>query len=241
MIYPNAFVLHRYAYSENSLLLKILAPESSLIPVMAKGVKGGGARSGKSKRGAVAGLCEPFSLLSLECIGSGEVKTLKNLDLINISQRLTGDILICGLYLNELLLNLLGPAPCSQVLFDIYKITLIKLSEGIIEPALRFFEKTLLEEIGHGPNFSCDYLGQEIIPESLYKISPGEEARKIEKIENNLGSNIFEGKVLLAIGQNNFENKAEAKQAKFLLRQWLDFYMHGKVLKTRTMMMDMAR
>ncbi len=251
IVLPEAFILHRYAYSESSMLLKILAPEVSLMPMIAKGIKG--LKKTKSFKGSMASLCEPFNLLRLEYSGSGDVKSLKSCEqqrsISGFLDRLTGDRVICGLYINELLLTLLGPSVCSGYLFNHYVLCLTRLSQSqtnsqLLEPALRAFEKVLLQETGHCPDLIHDQDGNLILPDGLYELFPGESPIQIikNKNQNQNKNNLYDGKVLLAltaceINQNYiFESKEIAKQAKYLLRQWIEFYTHGKILKTREIM-----
>lgn len=249
LVLSQALVLHRYAYSESSLLLKILAPEMPLLTLLAKGVKS--PRRTKSFKGNLASFCEPFNLLRLGYSGRGEVKTLRDCELIgSVGERLTREYLICGLYLNEILLALLGPAACSLELFQAYLLAIKKLTQaqyqldpmGQVGPALRIFEKKLLEETGHGLELIQDQAGDLIQPEACYEIYPGTAPRKVEnKLTQQHSAYFYPGKVLWALQAGSYEllqDPVLALEAKRLLRQWIGFYTDGKVLKTKRMMRE---
>lgn len=146
-------------------------PDMSITPMIAKGIKN--ARRGKL---ALAGLCEPFNYLQISYAGRGEVKSLRSLELIEPMKRLPGDLLASGFYLNELVIYLLGPAPCSKKLFQEYLqaqkklATLTQEHDWIaLSKILRIFEYEILKETGHGPGF---LVGQEAFdsPDFLHKV-----------------------------------------------------------------------
>lgn len=73
---------------------------------------------------------------------------------------LRGDALLCGLYLNELLVRILAPSEVLPALYDRYEKTLSGLADGQHpEPWLRIFEYHLLAEMGYGFSWSSDSLG----------------------------------------------------------------------------------
>lgn len=64
---------------------------------------------------------------------------------------LQGDHLLCGLYINELLMRFLSNADPAPALYDRYEATLAALSRGDHpEPWLRMLEYQLLEHAGYG-------------------------------------------------------------------------------------------
>jgi len=248
LIYSDAFILHRYAYSETSLLLKILLPDCFITSMIAKGVK-----NTRRGRGALAGLCEPFYYLNIGFSGRGEVKSLKTIDLIDSGQtRLLGNFLASGFYLNELLISLLGPSICSQELFNSYLQAQKDLSNlnnlknnnfFELSKILRIFEKKLLEETGHGPNLLVDQNHEEILLDEFYEIMPGCLGRKLgrevgQKLDKNLNKNIYQGEDLLKINNNIFDTPEIIYLAKKIFRELIDLNTHGKILKTRELLRE---
>ncbi|MBP8285598.1 MAG: DNA repair protein RecO [Rhodoferax sp.] len=138
-----AYVLHRYDWSESSLILEIFTRHHGRLALVAKGVK----RPSSSFRPILL----PLQPLHLAFGGEGEIKTLKAAEWQGGHVMPTGDALMSGYYLNELLLKLLAREDPHPLLFDVYSSTVqVVASEHgeALESALRAFELLLLREIG---------------------------------------------------------------------------------------------
>jgi DNA repair protein RecO (recombination protein O) len=138
-----AFVLHRYDWSETSLILEVFTRHHGRMALVAKGVK----RPSSAFRPVLL----PLQPLHLAFGGDAEIKTLKAAEWQGGHVMPTGDALMSGLYLNELLLLLLAREDPHPVLFDVYAnvVQLIASEHGeVLEAALRAFELLLLREIG---------------------------------------------------------------------------------------------
>ena len=137
-----AFVLHSYPFRETSLILEVFSRQHGLLPLVARG-----ARRPKS---AVRGLLMSFQPLSLSWFGKNELRTLHRAEWQGGQPQLQGTALLCGFYLNELLLNLMVRDDPHERLFDYYQQTLRRLAHGADHAAtLRCFEKHLLQELGY--------------------------------------------------------------------------------------------
>jgi DNA repair protein RecO (recombination protein O) len=83
--------------------------------------------------------------------GHGEIHALKGAEWAGGHVMPTGDALLSGLYLNELLLRLLAREDTHAALFDVYAgVVRVLASEhgDALEPVLRAFELLLLREVG---------------------------------------------------------------------------------------------
>jgi DNA repair protein RecO (recombination protein O) len=137
-----AFVLHRRDFSNTSLIVEVFTDLHGRLPVMAKGAKRG--------RAPLAALLQPFQPLWVAWSGRGEVRTLTRAEAAGRALPLTGTALYCGLYVNELLLRLLGRDDPHEELFPHYQLALDALSRGdAIQTRLRQFELRLLDAIGY--------------------------------------------------------------------------------------------
>ena len=137
-----AFVLHSYPFRETSLLVEIFSRHHGRVPLVARG-----ARRPKS---AVRGLLMNFQPLTLSWFGKHEVRTLHSAEWQGGQPLLQGTALLCGFYLNELLLNLMVRDDPHEQLFDYYQQTLMRLALGAdLASTLRCFEKHLLQELGY--------------------------------------------------------------------------------------------
>jgi DNA repair protein RecO (recombination protein O) len=138
-----AYVLHRYDWSESSLILELLTRGHGRIAVVAKGAK----KPSSNFRPVLL----PLQPLHVAFGGDGEIRTLKAAEWQGGQVMPTGEALLSGYYLNELLLRLLARDDPHPALFDVYGATVRVLSgeqPQLLQPALRAFELLLLREIG---------------------------------------------------------------------------------------------
>ncbi|MEO8835802.1 MAG: DNA repair protein RecO [Caldimonas sp.] len=153
----SSYVLHRYDWSESSLILDLFTREQGRIAVAAKGAK----RPFSQLRGVLL----PFQRLQVS-LGrdpggddSREVHTLRSADWAGGHAMLTGAALFSGFYLNELLMKLLARHDPHTALFDAYAGTVACLGAGdepSVQAALRAFELVLLKEIGLLPDLGIE-------------------------------------------------------------------------------------
>ncbi|NKE68979.1 DNA repair protein RecO [Ramlibacter sp. RBP-2] len=137
------FVLHRYDWSESSLIVEVFTREHGRVALVAKGAK----RPSSNFRPVLL----PLQPLHLAFGGDAEIRTLKGAEWVGGQVMPTGDALLAGFYLNELLLRLLARDDPHPQLFETYADTVSVLASGqaeVVEPALRSFELLLLREIG---------------------------------------------------------------------------------------------
>src|ERR1051326_6682458 len=133
------YVLHTYPYKETSLIVEAFTRGHGRVAVLARGAR--------RPRSAMRGVLLSFHLLRLGWSGSGELATLMQAEWAGGAQLLGGQGLMCGFYLNELLLRLLPREDPHEVLFDAYADSLRELAAGGDLPAtLRAFEKRPLGE-----------------------------------------------------------------------------------------------
>lgn len=138
-----AFVLHRYDWSESSLILEVFTRHYGRIALVAKGAK----RPSSSFRPVLL----PLQQLHVAYGGDAEIRTLKSAEWQGGHVMPTGEALLSGYYLNELLLTLLARDDAHAVLFDVYaNVVRVLASEHgeALQAALRTFELLLLREVG---------------------------------------------------------------------------------------------
>ncbi|MEO6030775.1 MAG: DNA repair protein RecO [Burkholderiaceae bacterium] len=158
----SAYLLHRYDWSESSLILDLFTREQGRVAVAAKGAK----RPYSQLRAVLL----PFQRIHVSIgrvsglEGASEVQNLRAAEWAGGAAMLTGAALFSGFYLNELLLKLLARHDQHEALFDAYAQTLPALAlsdDGAAQSALRAFELTLLREIGVLPDLSLVTLTQQ--------------------------------------------------------------------------------
>lgn len=143
-----AFVLHRYDWSESSLILEVFTRHHGRIALVAKGVK--------KPTSQFRPVLLPLQPLSLGWGGEAEVRTLKAAQWQGGYVMPTGEALMAGCYLNELLLRLLAREDPHPGLFDHYALAVQLLAERAdAQPLiLRAFELLLLREVGLLPDLA---------------------------------------------------------------------------------------
>ena len=142
-----AFVLHRYDWSESSLILEVFTRGHGRIALVAKGAK----KPSSSFRPILL----PLQPLRVSFGGDAEIRTLKGAEWVGGQVMPTGDALLSGYYLNELVLRLLARDDPHAGLFDAYAgaVQVLASEHGeALQPALRAFELVLLREIGLLPS-----------------------------------------------------------------------------------------
>ncbi|MBS3963788.1 MAG: DNA repair protein RecO [Methylomonas sp.] len=214
-----ALILHRRPYRESSLLIDAITRDHGVVTLVAKAV-----RSDKSRSAA---LLQPFSLLNLSFLGSGDLKTLTSVERLATFelQRLA---LYCGFYVNELLQRLCFPhAPCPEV-FERYQHCLQALTTAAdIALSLRHFELDLLEMLGYGVEFERDTANDsQVVAHKRYDYRPA-----YGMVEGSDGT--ISGATLIQLAHRQPLPEQAAHEAKHLLRQMLDQHLGGKPLKSR--------
>jgi DNA repair protein RecO (recombination protein O) len=169
-----AYVLHRYDWSESSLILDLFTREQGRVAVVAKGAK----RPYSQLRAVLL----PFQRIHVNLgraardESSSDVQTLRGAEWAGGAAMLTGAALFSGFYLNELLMKLLARHDPYAAMFDVYAATLPALTQTddvAVEAALRAFELTLLQQLGVLPDLSVDTQTQESVqPGRRYGLLP---------------------------------------------------------------------
>ena len=160
------YVLHTYPYKETSLIVEAFTRNFGRVALLARGAR--------RPRSAMRGVLLSFHPLRLGWSASAELGNLISAEWSGALQPLSGRGLMCGFYLNELLLRLLPRDDPHEALFDAYAGSLKALSEGVPQPSvLRSFEKRLLAELGYAPLLERDAAsGAPIEPGRRYVYEP---------------------------------------------------------------------
>ena len=148
-----AFVVHRYDWSESSLILETFTRHHGRVALVAKGAK----RPSSNFRPVLL----PLQPLVISYSGDAEIRTLKVAEWVGGHIMPMGEALLSGYYINELLLRLLARDDPHPRLFDLYAQVVQVLAaghEGTVAPALRAFELLLLRDIGLLPNLDLQTL-----------------------------------------------------------------------------------
>ncbi|WP_234266716.1 DNA repair protein RecO [Hydrogenophaga sp. NFH-34] len=162
-----AFVLHRYDWSESSLILEVFSRHHGRLALVAKGVK--------KPTSQFRPVLLPLQPLSLSWGGDAEVRTLKSAQWQGGHVMPTGDALMAGSYLNELLMRLLARDDPHPVLFDHYALAVELLAErsDATQLVLRAFELLLLRSVGLLPDLGREGSSLAVLdPDQAYTLRP---------------------------------------------------------------------
>jgi DNA repair protein RecO (recombination protein O) len=228
-----AFVLHSYPFRETSLVIEAFSREYGRVPMVARGAR--------RPRSALRGLLMGFQPLQLSWFGKHELRTLHGAEWQGGQPQLQGTALLCGLYLNELLLNLMARDDPHQHLFDYYQDTLLRLAHEEDQAAiLRCFEKHLLQELGYA--LLLEQEAGSVRPiraevEYRYVLERG----AVPETEAAGQGLPVSGKTLLDMAADDYRDANSARQGKQLMRMLLDHHLAGKTLHTRELMRDLQK
>lgn len=214
VLLERAYVLHRRSYRESSFLIDLFTPEYGRLTVIAKGLR--------KSRAVSPGLLQPFVPLLVSWSGKGELMSLTHAETDGELKRLRGEGLFAGFYLNELLIYLLQKWDAHPGLYEAYVSAISSLSiYGLKQEILRSFEKYLLEEIGYGPLPKNKVsLRNTFVPEQYYQFTPEHGFVLIDSLNQSLQAtgNIFSGKSLLGIANEEWQDEGVLQDAKRLIR-----------------------
>ena len=167
----HAYVLHRWDWSETSLIVELFSRERGRVVVVAKGAK----RPTSNFRAVLLPYHPVQVMLSkTPADGHSEVHGLRSAEWLGGQAFLPPALLFSGFYANELLMKLLAREDPHPALFDAYAGTLTLLAAGADEaPVLRAFELLLLRETGVLPDLASDTLRATALrPDARYALQP---------------------------------------------------------------------
>jgi DNA repair protein RecO (recombination protein O) len=141
--------------------------------------------------------------LRIAWVGKGELGTLRSVEQAPLSIELSGDNLLAGFYINELLLRLAGRNDPHPNLFAHYSRAIGELADGqMLEPILRTFEIDMLAELGYGINLRTDSMTHAPLSSNAhYAFHPEEGPVSVSAGRDKS----FPGDVLLAVNANIIE------------------------------------
>ncbi|VTU27276.1 Recombination protein O [Variovorax sp. SRS16] len=243
-----AYVLHRYDWSESSLILEVFTRHHGRIALVAKGAK----RPSSNFRPVLL----PLQPLQLSYGGDAEIRSLKAAEWMGGHVMPTGEALLSGYYLNELLLRLLARDDAHEALFDAYAGVVQVLAgdhagaqAATQAAALRAFELLLLREVGLLPALDAETLTlapleddvrYALVPEAGLRQAAQDEAAlegsEWRAVEHTLGER---APFPAALRQVALMNAGTNSSLRNQLRTLLNYHCGVATLRTRQMMRDL--
>lgn len=219
------YVLHTYPYRETSLVVETFTRSHGRVAMIARGAK--------RPRSALRGNIMAFQPLGLSWSGRGELRLLLRAEWQGGQQLLRGRALLCGFYLNELLLKLLPREDAHEQLFLDYQAALARLAaEPEPDAVLRRFEKALLRELGYALALDRDSAsGTQIDPGKTYAYDPERGPVAVNGAAHT--GLALSGRTLLDIVHDDYSDPLTLQQAKALMRLLISHRLEQKPLNSR--------
>jgi len=228
------YVLHTYAFKETSLVVEAFTREFGRIGLVAKGAR----RPGSALRGTLIA----FQPLLLAWSGKSELKLLQRAESQGGHQQLAGLTLICGFYVNELLLKLTARDDPHAGLYANYEQALAALRAGEApSPVLRRFERRMLAELGYGLQLVQDVHGAPLVAEREYLYVVERGAVPAEEGGADSGTPSLTGRALLEMQRDDYSDPATLQQARALMRHAINHHLGGKPLHSRQLLREMQQ
>ena len=248
VVHEPGYVLHRYDWSESSVIVEAFTRLHGRLALVAKGAK----RPSSNFRPVLL----PLQPLLLSWGGDAEIRTLKGAEWGGGLVMPTGDALLSGYYANELLLRLLAREDAHPRLFDAYAALVHVLAaqegESLVASALRAFELLLLRETGHLPSLDTQTLTFAALqPAERYRLVAEGGLRAAHdddpawlpgdawlRLAFALAQQAPFAAAVGAVGGLPAEQRAMLRQQ---LRELLHYHCGGATLRTRQLMTDLQQ
>jgi DNA repair protein RecO (recombination protein O) len=226
------YILHHRPFQDSSQILDVLSRDHGKLSIVARGARGAKSR--------LRGVLRPFMPLSLSWVQRTGLGTLTGAEVHGAPLSLTGDALLSGYYVNELLLHFLHKHDPQPYIFSIYEHTIRSLvGAADVAPVLRDFEVELLRDLGYALNFDVEAGSHEPLDaEKFYKYRVERGPVCVDESDDPL---VLSGATLQAISRRQFDTPEVLRAANRLLRDVIAFHLDGKELKSRKVLVDLHR
>lgn len=226
-----AFILHSYPYKETSLIVEAFTRHCGRVGLLARGAR--------RPRSAIRGTLLAFHPLRLSWGASAELGTLLTAEWSGGQAALAGAGLMCGFYLNELLLKLLPREDAHEALFDAYAQGVARLAAREDHASvLRAFEHRLLTELGYAPLLAHEAgSGQPVDPARRYSYEP--ERGPLAANGESRQAVTVSGQTLLDIAGDDYSRAETRDEARHLMRSLIAARLSGQALHTREVLREL--
>ena len=228
-------MLHAYPYRETSVIVEAFTAAHGRVGLVARGAK--------RPRSELRGLLQAFQPLTLAWAGGGELKTLVKAEWRGGLPLPGGAALLCGFYLNELLLKLLPREDPHPGLFTAYEDALHALtredSAGAQAVVLRRFELCLLAELGYAVALTHEAdTGAPVVAGERYHYAFDRGPQRTLR-EPGARWPVVRGAALIALAEARYPDAETAGEAKRLMRLVLDHYLEERRIFSRRVVQDL--
>jgi DNA repair protein RecO (recombination protein O) len=224
-----AYVLHQYAYRDTSRIVEAFTAQHGRLTLFARGAAG--------PKSGLRAILRPFQRLLVSWSGRSDACQLIAAEIDGSATALAPERLMIGFYLNELILKLTLRSDPHPDIFEDYARVLATLAAGEPEePALRRFEKRLLQNLGYGLDLARTSRGEPIDPSHYYRLrQSGPQACVAD------APGAVYGQSLADLEDEELEHPRSLRDAKRVLRTAIDSCLEGRPLKSREVLIALRR
>ena len=217
-ILVHSFIIHSRPFRETSMIYDVLTPNNGLISVLAKGIKK------KKDRSHL----QPTKELILSFTDS-DFPILTSYEPASQTISLKNNQLIIVLYFNELIYRLVPRNEPQEILFNLYKNYIVKMSRlvDIDQGLILGFEALFLKEIGYELSMADNNIT--IKNDQIY-FYDYDEGFKIALDSSN--KDIVSGASLEYLFTNNFESITHISVFRRIIKNMINKISHGKTIKS---------
>ncbi len=238
-----AYVLHRYDWSESSLIVDLFTRDAGRVAVAAKGAK----RPTSNLRAVLM----PFQRIQVSfgrtarADAASDIHNLRGAEWGGGLPMAGGEALFAGFYVNELLMKLLARDDPHPSLWDAYGATLPWLGSAEESAALRAFELILLAETGHLPDMGHTTATQQAVePTRWYGLRPDAGLIEARSDDDAAISGAHFAALQAAVAARDLDAlraacRPVAQPLRRQLRHWLAYHLGGAPLRTREVMLEL--
>ena len=230
-----AFVLHSIPYKETSLILDVFTRSYGRMALIAKGAK--------RPHSVLRPVLQRFQPLAVSWSGKSELRTMTKAEWLGGVPPLVGDALLCGFYLNELLVKFIAREDSHEDLYDEYATTIHCLGQDPteLEPILRPFELALLRETGFAAALDrCVDSNQMPEEDEHYVYQPERGLRKLQADDPGHWP-VMTGKHLARMNTKDYSDPETLSQSKTLIRFLLGLHLQDQAMTTRQILIDLKK
>lgn len=221
------FIIHSRPYLESSLLLDVFSKQYGRLDILAKGIR--------RRKSPFSGRLQPYQRLLMSWVGRSELMTLTDVEIDCDTYQISGEKIILGFYINELISRLLHRHDPHPELFTLYEQTISGFSSTQNSHViLRIFEKGLLESLGYGLSLKHDINdGQLIEASKRYYYTCDKGPTKYMPATNDYVK--ISGNSLLSLLNCTLTENVELEEVKHLMRFILQKYLGDKPLSSKAL------
>ncbi|MDF1684544.1 MAG: DNA repair protein RecO [Legionellaceae bacterium] len=223
----SAWLLHQRPAKNSTTQVFFLTRERGLVRAYCQG-----GRSPKKRA-----ILQPFTPLWLSINERSYGMYVKQVEIAETSELLQGEILLAGMYINEVLYRALKPDVSEPMLYETYEHTiraLVRCSQRTqLEILLRKFERNLIHLSGYQISYTEEANTERAVQEDkYYTFVPGE---GFALAHTNSATQGFLGAHILSIAADVWTDTGVLKTAKHIMRRGIHHLLDGAVIETRAL------